>query len=63
MALFLAVRYGKPGAPSWVTTLVLAEKWSTPPWEIERARGSLKWAARQSALDEQRVRSAAMDKH
>lgn len=64
MALFLAVRYGKTRAdtPSWLTTLVLAEKWGMYPGDLEKARGSIKWAARQSALDEQRKRSADMDR-
>jgi hypothetical protein len=56
------VRYGKPGAPSWATALILAEKWGVPPWDIMERRGSLRWAARQSALDEARRRSAEFDK-
>ncbi len=41
-------------APSWVTVLIMAEKWGVPPWEVGDAPGSLMWAARQNALDEAR---------
>ncbi len=40
-------RIGPP--PSWMGVLQMAEEWATPPWEIVRAHGSLKWAARWAA--------------
>ena len=40
-------RLGPP--PIWLGALQMADDWSTPPWEIMRAPGSLKWAARWAA--------------
>ena len=48
-------------APWWVTPLLLAEKWGTPPWEIIEVEGSLMWAARQNALDEARAWKQKLD--
>ena len=39
--------YGPP--PSWLGILQMADEWGTPPWEIEAAKGSLRWAARWAA--------------
>ena len=42
------------GVPPWVAVLQMAEEWSTPPWEIMRAPGSLKWAVRWAFYKEQK---------
>lgn len=60
-AIFLAVRYGKPGAPAWLTALQLAEKGWGHPEDIMRRRGSIKWAARWAAYQEQVQKSRKMD--
>ena len=60
--LFIIARYGRGKAPSWLTTLVLAEKWHKTPEEILTMRGGLKWAARQAAWDEAQATARKMDK-
>ncbi len=45
----------------WVTTLRLAERWKVPPWVIREAPGALKWANRQSAIDEVDARIAKIE--
>jgi hypothetical protein len=48
----LTLRYGqRDDTPSWLNALLLAEKGWGHPEDIMRRRGSLKWAARQAALD------------
>ena len=61
--LFPFVRYGAAeGVPSWVTSLVLAERWGIPPWEVADHESSLLWANRAAALDQARKISADLDK-
>jgi mannosyltransferase OCH1-like enzyme len=62
VALFLALRYGNPGAPAWLTALQLAEAWHVPPWEIMDAEGSLIWSARWAAYQKELKKSRDMDK-
>ena len=50
--MFATLRFGRPGAPTWMTALQLAEAWHVPPWEIMDAPGSLRWAARYAAYHE-----------
>ncbi len=40
-------RIGPP--PPWLGILQMSDEWGTPPWVIEAAKGSLKWAARWAA--------------
>jgi hypothetical protein len=58
----LFVRYGQTkDVPVWVNALLLAERgWGHPDDIMQRKRGAL-WAARQSALDQARKKSADMD--
>ena len=39
----------RKSGPTWLPVLQMAEEWGTPPWEIVKAPGSLRWAARWSA--------------
>jgi hypothetical protein len=58
------VRYGsaREGAPTWYTTLILAEQWHVPPTEVHTMRGGVLWAARQSVLNQARKYWADFDK-
>ena len=55
------MRFGRPGAPAWVTTLQLAKEWGVTPDQIASMRGGLKWAARLAAYNEQVRKSSDLD--
>jgi hypothetical protein len=44
--VYSALRFGRGGAPIWLTALQLAEAWGMHPDDVLQRPGGLKWAAR-----------------